>query len=122
LIEFTQLYGLNTQRGWHTSNFSTYILPFYVWYIHIYIIFFSNPTGLFCTHGRCSICAAAEDRKKQTGNVASAQTGCARTTLSRQFKQNVTIARNNNTRDKFHSLICSKLYFVVLKHFKCIIE
>jgi hypothetical protein len=37
--------------------------------------------------------------EKQTGNVASAQNGRATTTLSRQFKQNATIARNNHTGD-----------------------
>jgi len=39
-------------------------------------------------HGRCSFCSTAKDKKikKQTGNVASAQNGCARSTLSRQFK------------------------------------
>jgi len=57
--------------------------------------------------------------EKLTGNVASAQNGCARTTLSRQYKLNVIIGRNNHTRDTFHSHLCSKLYFVILKHFKC---
>jgi len=47
--------------------------------------------------------------EKQTGNVASAQNGCTRTTLSTQFK-----SRNNHTRDKFHSHLCFKLYFLVL--------
>jgi len=28
-----------------------------------YGMFFSNPTGPFCTYGRCSICSAAKDRK-----------------------------------------------------------
>jgi len=58
--------------------------------------------------------------EKQTGNVASAQNGCARTTLSRQFKLNATIARNNHTRDKSHSHLCSKIYFLVLKVFHSI--
>ena len=57
--------------------------------------------------------------KKKTGNVVSAQNGCARTALSGQFKQNVTIGTNNHTRVKFHSHLCSKLYFIILKHFKC---
>jgi len=51
--------------------------------------------------------------EKQTGNVASAQNGCAMTTLSTQF-EHATIARNNNTGDKFHSHVCFKLYFLVL--------
>jgi len=154
------------------------------------VFFFLNPTGPFCAHGRCSVCATAENRKnrlvmfptlrmgvqgplyqdssnktrlellpvlrmgvqrplyqessnktdwnccqfsewvckvhsiktvqiKQTGIVASSQNGCAKSTLSRQFKQNVTVARKNHSRDKFHSLLCSKFNFVVLKHFKC---
>jgi hypothetical protein len=56
--------------------------------------------------------------EKQTGNVVSAQSECARTTLSRQIKYNSTIARKNHTRDKFHSHLCFKIYFLVLKHFK----
>jgi hypothetical protein len=55
--------------------------------------------------------------EKQTGNVASGQNGCARTTESRQFKEHVTVARNDLTRDKFLSHLCSKPYFLVLKHF-----
>jgi hypothetical protein len=39
--------------------------------------------------------------EKQTGNVASAQNGCARTTVSRKFKELATVARNNISRDKF---------------------
>jgi hypothetical protein len=38
------------------SSFGTYI-AFYKWYV------FLNPTGPFCTHGRCSICPTAKDRK-----------------------------------------------------------
>ena len=49
---------------------------------------------------------------EQTGNDASVQNGCAKTALSRQFKQNVTVARNNTTGDKFNSLLYSKLYFL----------
>jgi hypothetical protein len=51
--------------------------------------------------------------KEQTENVASVRNGCARTTLSRQFIQDVTIARNNHNTDKYHSHFCSKLYFIV---------
>jgi hypothetical protein len=46
-------------------------------------------------HGRCSICPTFKDRKK-TGNVASAQKGCARATVSP-----VQITCNNLTGDKF---------------------
>jgi len=34
---------------------------------------------------------------EQTGNVASPENACARTTFSRQFKSNATTARNNQT-------------------------
>ena len=57
--------------------------------------------------------------EERTGNIAGAQNGCARTTLSRQFKQNVTIDRNSHNTDKFLSHFCSKLYFLVLKN--CIV-
>ena len=50
---------------------------------------------------------------KMTGNVASAQNGCARPAVS---MQNVTIAGNNHTRAHWH--LCSKYYFLVFKHFK----
>ena len=53
--------------------------------------------------------------EKQTGNVASAQNGRARITLSSQFKQNVIIASSNRTGDKFLSHLCSKLYRVTIK-------
>jgi hypothetical protein len=52
--------------------------------------------------------------EKKTGNVASAQNGCGRTTLTRQFKY-AKNARNNHNTDKFCSHFCSKLYFLVLK-------
>jgi hypothetical protein len=39
--------------------------------------------------------------EEQTGNVASVQNGCARTTVSRQFKYHATVAKNNLSRDKF---------------------
>jgi len=51
-------------------------------------------------HGRCSICPTAKD-KEQTGSVASVQNGYARTTLSRQTIQNLTIARNNHNTNSF---------------------
>jgi hypothetical protein len=76
-------------------------------------LFFSNPTGPFCAHGRCSVCPKATNREHHI-DVASVPNGSARTALSRQFKWNVTVARNNHTTDKFHSHLCSKLYFLVL--------
>ena len=50
-------------------------------------------------------------------NVASAQNGCTRTILSRKFKQNMTIARNNHNTDILHSQLCSKLYFLIYNYF-----
>ena len=75
--------------------------------------------------GRCSICTPQQLRKEeQAGNVAG-QIGCARTILlSRQFKQNVAIARNNQNTDKFQpypvlnsilwstKIVCISLYIV----------
>ena len=56
--------------------------------------------------------------EERTGNVASAQNGCAGTTLlSRQLKQNGAITRNNRTRDKIYSHLCSYIYFLVHKTF-----
>jgi hypothetical protein len=47
-------------------------------------MFYSNPAGW---RGKCGIYPPAKQKKKkQTGNVAIAQNGCAKTTLSRQFK------------------------------------
>jgi hypothetical protein len=47
--------------------------------------------------------------EEQTGNVTNAQNGCARTI--------VTVARNNYTRDKYNSRLCSEPYFIFLKYF-----
>jgi hypothetical protein len=54
--------------------------------------------------------------EKQTGNVASAQNWCARTTVSKQFKYHVTTARNNLTRDEFLLRLCSKLYLFLFSN------
>jgi hypothetical protein len=47
--------------------------------------------------GSESVLFVQELGTEQTGNVASAENACARTTMSRQFKQNVTTVRNNQT-------------------------
>jgi len=51
--------------------------------------------------------------EKQTGNVASAQNGCARTI---QIK--CDSCKEQSCQRQFHSHLCSKIYFLVLKHFK----
>ena len=38
-----------------------------IWHIYCFshmVCFFSNPTGPFCTHGRCSICPKARHKNK----------------------------------------------------------
>jgi len=58
-------------------------LPFFSEYIFL-VFFFSNSTGPFCTQV-ASICLRAKD-KKNTRNLASSDSGCARTILSGKFK------------------------------------
>ena len=53
--------------------------------------------------------------KEQTGSVASVQNGYARTTLSRQTIQNLTIARNNHNTNNFTHI--SVLNYIVHKIF-----
>jgi hypothetical protein len=55
--------------------------------------------------------------EKQAENVAIVQNGRAKTAVSRQFKQNVTVSTNNYTREQSHSHLCSKPYLFVLKYF-----
>jgi len=45
--------------------------------------------------------------EEQTGNANSALNGCARTTTSRQIKQNVTIAKNNQNAHISFTLLFS---------------
>jgi hypothetical protein len=53
--------------------------------------------------------------EKQMENEASFQNGCARTTVSRQFKCHATIARNNHNQTIFFTDFCSEIHFIFLK-------
>ena len=65
-----------------------------------------------CSEWVCKDHCIKKIQIKQTGNFAIAQNVCAITTVSIQFSQNVTAARNNITGYKFISLLCPKLYFL----------
>ena len=80
--------------------------------------FFSNPTIPICTHGRCSIFPTANGRKTDWKCCQCSEWLCKDHSIE---TIHIKCDNCNHTRDKFHSHLCSKLYFVVLKHFKCFI-
>lgn len=82
-----------------------------------YVFFFSTP---YCFQIQVDhflpmfvLFVQQPNTEKQTGNVANVQNGCARTTLTRQFKQHVAIARNNHNTNFMHIPILN--CFLVIK-------
>jgi len=76
-----------------------------------HIVFKSKWTILY----PCLFYLSNRNTEKQTGNVASAQNGCARTTLARQFKEHAAIARNNHNANFMHIPVLN--CFLVIKNF-----
>jgi hypothetical protein len=88
-------------------------------HIHFFlrIVSFSNPTGQLCTHGRCSICPTAKERKTDWKCCQCSERVCQDHSIKTiQIKCNN--CKEQSPRDKFHSHLCSQPYFLVLKYFK----
>ena len=80
----------------------------------MHIIFFSpNHTGPLCRRD-ISVCLTAEDRKTDW-KCRQCSELCARTTVAGRFTRHATVAKNNLNTGKFHSHLCTQLYFIFLK-------
>jgi hypothetical protein len=106
LVQSNQFFYLFTEVPLTQNNHhSAHISLFYIWYVVL------NPTRPFYAHGRCSICPAAKDRKTDWKCCQCSEWVC------KAIQIKCTIARNNHIREKFHSHLCYKIYFLVLEHF-----